>query len=217
MKNFFSNKTKATEEEIEQYLDLISKSVLIFKEGVKEYFRVQADRLENRCAEVSIVEREADDLVNIIKYNLYTYMLIPDSRSDVLELLNDMDDIVDTTKQLLLQLSIEQPYIPEFLKENFFELTEASYNAVDELIRGVRAFFNEMKMVHDYVNKVNFYESEADKIEEKIKRKAFGSEELTDLSRKMHIRYFAAKIAQLSDKAEAIGENLLIYCAKRAI
>lgn len=217
VRNMFQNKTKSTEEEIEQYMDMISKAVLIFKEGVKEFFRDKEERLENRCEEISTVERDADERLNVIKYNLYTYMLIPDSRKDVLELLNDMDDIVDTTKQVLLQLSIEDPYIPDFLRDNFLELAEASYNAVDELIRGVRAFFNEIKMVNDYVNKVSFYEKEADKLEEKIKRKTFGTDEIADLSRKMHIRYFAGKIALLSDKAEAIGQNLLIYSAKRAI
>ncbi len=217
MKNLFQGKTKKIEEEIDSYLDIISKAVLVFNEGAKEYLRGKHVRLENRCLDISDIERKADDLLDIIKYKLYTYMLIPDSRADVFELLNDMDDIVDTTKQVLLQLSIEKPEIPEFLEENFMEMAEASVNAVDEIIKGVRAFFKEPKMVGDYVNKVYFFEKEADKIEEKIKRKTFESEVITDLSRKMHIRYFAGKIALLSDKAEVIGQNLLIYSAKRAI
>lgn len=217
MKNFFQSKTRKTEEDIECYLDMISKAILVFNEGIKEYFRGKMERLEDRCMEISGVERDADEMLNMIRYNLYTYMLIPDSRTDVLELLNDMDDIVDTTKQVLLQLSIEKPYIPDFLGENFLEMAGASFNAVDELIRGVRAFFHQIKLVGDYVNKVNFYEKEADKLEEKIKRKTFETDTIADLSRKMHIRYFTGKIALLSDKAEVIAKNLLIYSAKRAI
>ena len=217
MKNMFQSKTVKTEEEIEMFLDDISKAALIFNEGVKEYFRGKMDWLDTRCEEISSLERQADDKLDLIKYNLYTYMLIPDSRADVLELLDGMDDIVDNTKQVLLQFAIEKPDVPDFLADDFMEMSEASVKAVDELVKAVRAFFKEVKMVGNYVNKVSFYEKEADKLEENTKKKVFNSEQITDLSCKIHVRFFVDKIAMLSDKAEGIAQNLLIYSAKRSI
>lgn len=217
MKNIFENKTKKTEERIEAYMDLISNASLIFHEGVKEYLHNKMERMEDRCEEAIEVERQADELITEIKYTLYAYMLLPDSRADVFELLNDMDDIADTVKQVLLQLHIEKPGVPDFLVTNFQEMSEASMYAVDELVKSARCFFRETPTLNDHINKVYFYEKEADKLEEKIKRKTFQSEDIPELCHKMHLRYFSEKIVVLSDKAESIAQNLLVYSAKRAI
>jgi uncharacterized protein len=217
MRRFFQSRGREIEDQIEAYLCCVSRACLIFSEGVRDYFRDNRGRLEERRQEISQVEREADDLLKKIKHVLCAYMLIPESRGDVLELLDDLDDIVDTTKQVLLQLSIETPAIPGLLKDDFLDMTQASLHSVDELVRGVRAFFLETRMVPDYVNKVYFYEKEADRLEELMKRKVFSSDEITRLSCKMHIRHFIEKIALLSDKSEEIAKNLLIYAAKRTI
>lgn len=217
MKKFFRSRASDIEEAIEDYLCSVTKAGLIFNEGIRDYFREKRGRLEDRRQEISLVEREADELLKKIKHDLYAYMLIPESRGDVFELLDDMDDIVDTEKQVLLQLSIENPQIPEFIKEDFLDMTQASISAVEELVRGVRAFFLETRMVADYTNKVLFFEKEADRLEETSKRKVFSSEEITRLSCKIHIRHFIEKIALLSDKSEEIAKNLLIYTAKRDI
>ena len=71
-------------------------------------------------------------------------------------------------------------------------------------------------MVSDYVNKVHFYEHLADDVEEQLKRKAFNSD-IKEFSKKVHMRYFAEKIAEVSDIAEHVAERLSIYTIKRRI
>lgn len=217
MKRIFTNHSRAIEEEISLYLDSVLKSALIFHEGVKAFFRNKPEKLAERLQEVSRIERDADEYLEHVKYKLYAFLLIPDSRGDVFNLLDAMDDLVDAAKHVLLQLSIEKPEVVECLREDFIELGEYSFKTVDELVIGVRAFFDNTKSVEDSVNKVIFYEKEADKQEEVIKRKAFSSQEITHLSCKVHIRYFAEKIALLSDKAEDVAKSLLIYTVKRKI
>jgi len=72
-------------------------------------------------------------------------------------------------------------------------------------------------MVSDYVNKVHFYEHEADDVEEHLKRRAFNSDEIKRFSHKVHMRYFAEKIAAVSDVAESVAERLSVYAIKRRI
>ena len=97
------------------------------------------------------------------------------------------------------------------------ELAELSTKAVEELVKASRAFFKEIKMVNDYINKVHFYEHEADKVEELIKRKAFESTEITLFSKRVHMRYFVEKIAAVSDMAETVAERLAVYAIKRKL
>ncbi len=212
-----NSRTKVLETEIDKYLDAVSKAGLIFFQGVKNYLDNDLANFDKNFQEVSGLESVADDLRREIKTKLYTYMLIPESRGDVLGLLETLDDVVDICETVLKQLSIERPEIPEFLKNDFLELAEFSQKTVEELAKGARAFFKEINMVNDYVNKVHFYEHEADSVEEQLKRKVFGTDKIQRFSRKIHMRYFAEKIAAVSDVAEDVAERLAVYAIKRRI
>ena len=213
----FESKTRKLESEIDGYLDCVSKAGLIFLEGVKSYMSGNLDRFEKNYQDITVLETDADDKRRDIKRKLYTYMLIPESRGDVLGLLETLDDVVDICEKVLEQLSIETPEIPPFLRDDFVLLAELSGKAVEELVKGARSFFHENGMVSDYVSKVHFYEHEADDVEEQLKRKAFNSKKITRFSYKVHMRYFAEKIAAISDVAEAVAERLSVYAIKRRI
>ena len=217
MPKFFNSKSKQLEGEIDGYLDRVSTAGLVFQEGVKAYVNGKKDKFERTFIDISTLESDADNVRRDIKHKLYTYMLIPESRGDVLGLLETLDDIVDICEKVLEQFSIETPNIPEFLKSDFLELAELSSKTVEEVVKGTRAFFREIGMVSEYVNKVHFYEHEADDVEEQLKRKAFNSNEIKRFSQKVHMRYFAEKIALVSDVSESVAERLSVYAIKRRI
>lgn len=217
MPKIFSNKSKQLEADIDNYLDRVNTAGLLFLEGIKAYIEDKNDYFEKKFEEVTDIESEADNKRREIKQKLYTYMLIPESRGDVLGLLETIDDIVDMCEKVLEQFSIETPEIPEFLKPDFVKLAELSSQAVEELVKGAQVFFRQVDMVSNYVNKVHFYEHEADDVEEQLKRKAFASEKIVRFSHKVHMRYFAEKIAMVSDVAESVCDRLSVYAIKRRI
>ncbi len=217
MVNFFNSKSKELEGAVDGYLDQVTTAGLIFNEGVKAYIAGKREKFEKNFNDISLLESDADEVRRGIKHKLYTYMLIPESRGDVLGLLETLDDIIDICEKVLKQFSIETPEIREFLKSDFIELAGLSCKTVEEVVMGARAFFRDIGMVNDYVNKVQFYEHEADDIEEKLKRKIFNSEEIEPFSKKVHLRYFAEKIAAVSDVSEQVAERLSIYAIKRRI
>lgn len=218
MKNIFSNRAQELENNIDNYLEVVSNSNLVFVRDSKNYIRKNFEEFENSLDEILKLENSADDFQKEIKYKLYKYMLIPEARGDVLTLLENIDNIVDHIKKLLVQLSIEKPIIPNNLIDDFDELIEMVSKSVDQLIKCIRAYFTNITMVNEYVNKVHFFEHEADKIEEKIKRKVFNNEnELNSFSKKVHLRYFVEKIAQISDRAETISERASVAAIKRRI
>ncbi|MCP4220985.1 MAG: DUF47 family protein [bacterium] len=203
--------------EIESFWDTMSRAAMVFNEGVNDYLDNRMERLAVRLEEIDKLENAADDLRREIKYKLYSQMLIPESRGDVLGLLENSDNAIDRTKKILNSLDIERPEIPPCLVEDFRELADVSTNAMDQMVKACRAFFADIKIINDYINKVYFYEHEADKLEEMIKRKAFKTNEIDWLSLRVQIRYFAEKISMLSDDAEAVCERLSIYTIKRSI
>ncbi len=216
MNSIFS-KTKEIQSSMDGFIDQVEKAALIFLEGMKAYFSGKSERFEEYSTELADVESEADNIRRDVKYKLYTFMLIPESRGDVLGVLETLDDVIDLTEKVLEHFLIESPDIPDFLKEDFLELTELSYKAMEELSKAARSFFTELKLVNDYVNKVHFYEHEADKVEKILKLKIFNSEKIKDLAIKISLRYYAEKIALISDESEKVAERLAIYAIKRRI
>jgi predicted phosphate transport protein (TIGR00153 family) len=213
----FSSKTKEVESDIDKYLDHVEQSALIFNLAIKDYINKKFDKFEERFKEVAEIERSSDELRREIKYKIYAYMLIPESRGDVLGLIETIDNVIDVAKKVLSHFSIEKPEIIDELKDDFMDLAEASSKSVIELVKATRAFFREINVVNDYINQVHFWEHEADKIEETLKRKAFNSDKIKIFSRKVHMRYFAERISLLADEAEAVTERLAVYAIKRTI
>ncbi len=211
------NRAKSIEGSIDKYLENILKSSLIFEIGLKEYFDGKKEAFEARTEEIQKLESESDEIRRDIKYKLYKELLIPDARGDVLGLLETMDNVIDTAEMVMIRFSIENPVIFPELKEDFIELAVASAKCVAELVAAARAFFREITKVADSLAKVHFWEHEADKVEERIMRKAFSGEFAKDLSEKVHMRYFAERISLLADEAEDVADRLDIYTIKRSI
>lgn len=211
----FTSKAKTLELEIDQYLSLIDQSVLLLEEALKKYLNGDLEQFERLTTDVDKTEREADELRRQITHRLYAEMLIPDSRGDVLGLLETADNVADVAKRVASHFSIEKPEIYPFLKDDFRELIEACVKAAGELTLAVRAFFRELYRVGEHLDKVHFWEHQADDIEDRLKRKAFESTEIKEFSKRVHMRYFAERISMLADEAESVAERLAISAIKR--
>ncbi|MBI9097539.1 MAG: DUF47 family protein [Spirochaetaceae bacterium] len=213
----FSNKVAMMEAEIEAMLDEISQSGMIFVAAIREYLQGDTDKFLDRLKTIMDLESDVDDKRREIRYKLYTQMLIPESRGDVLSLLENIDNVIDAIKDVLNQFEIERPDIPDSLHKEFNELARASNEAVSYTVKAARSFFKEIHLINDYINKTYFYEHEADICESTIKRKVFSSDDYGDLAQKMHIRDFAEHIAGISDEAEDVCERLSVAAIKRSI
>ncbi len=208
--------SKELEMRIDEYLDAVSQGLLIFKEAVKNYLEDDNDMFQQRLHTIDKLESRADDLRRHIETDLYEHSLIPEHRGDVLALLENTDEIIDAAKESLNQFDVEKPYIPEIYNKDYLVLCEMGVNAGEAIVLASRAFFKEIRAVKDHLHKVYFYEKEADKISDRIKRKAFSSDEL-DLCQKFHLRYFALHIDSIADYSEKVADRLSIYSIKRTI
>lgn len=196
---------------MEAYLQYIREAMPQFEGGLDAYLRADQIYFDHCLSQLNRIEKDADELLRSISSHIYTQMLYPSMQKDICKLLNTLDDIVDTTKQVMIQVDIENPVIPDFLKMNFLELVRLSCRAVNEVSAGTGCFFRNSVLVEDHVNKVMFYEKEADKMEQAIKIKTHGSGSIPGLSQRNHLCHFAEKIAMPSDKAYRVAKDLIIY------
>lgn len=208
-------KTKELESQVDTFLDTVVKAVLVLQEGVRAYLEGNREEFENRINAVSDLERCADEVRKETKTALYTHSLIPESRGDVLGLLENMDDVVNAAKGILLEFDVQSPDVPDEYADLFMDLTAKSIQAVDHVVGAARCFFQNPSQIKDYISKVDFYESEADRAGLTLKKRVFRQD--LPLARKLHLRYFAERLESLSDMAEDVGERLMIATIKRSV
>ena len=208
-------KTKALESQVDGFLDTIVQGVLALKQAIKAYLEEREDEFAACIKKVSELERSADETRKQTETALYTNSLIPESRGDVLGLLENLDNVIDRAKAVVQSFEVQKPQIPGEYHPRFLDLTDLSIQAVDHVVQAARSYFRDVRAVPDHINKVDFYESEADRIGLALKKMIFDSE--LDLSHKMHLRYFAERIESISDIAEDVAERLNIAAIKRSI
>jgi predicted phosphate transport protein (TIGR00153 family) len=207
--------TRELTAKIDSFLDAISEGAIVFQEGIANYLSGDREKFEQSFASMEALENRADDLRRAIESQLYRYSLIPESRGDVLDLLETMDDVINTAKNTMSLFMVECPKMTPELEEDWVNLSQAAARTAESVVLAARAFFRDPRNVTDHLHKVYFYEKEGDTLAMDLKRKVFETD--LELARKIHLRYFALNVDRLSDAAEDVADKLSIYAIKRTI
>jgi predicted phosphate transport protein (TIGR00153 family) len=209
--------TKALEGQLDEYLDLLSESNILFRAGLTYYLdNGGADNAAfvQKLQQVDRMESRADELRRGIERSLYEQSLIPESRADLLSLLEGLDHLMTVFQENLLDYSIEKPRFPEEFHKEIKQLGEQCALAVETLVMAARAYLRDINAVRDHIHKVMMYESEADKLTLSLKTHIFRGD--LALDQKAHLRHFVDKVEQIADEAEDVADWLAIYTIKRA-
>ncbi len=198
------------------FLDKVSEAGLLFKAGVDAFLSDDIESFENKIDDIIETEHEGDTLRRNLEETLYIQTLIPESRGDVLELLENLDALLDRFKGALWKFNIERPQLIEACNDDFRELTSIVVEAVEATVRSSRAFFKDSSSVTDHIHKVPYWESQSDKMASKLQQTIFRQEGLS-LSEKLQLRDFVKHVDKIADRAEDVSDKLRIYVIKRSL
>ena len=204
-------------EDIDRYFDLIDQSVLVFKDGVRNYLYSNNDDFNENLKKISSIESEIDALRREIENALYTQTALVRSRGDIMRLFEKTRNITDLLYDSLFQFEIETPYIPTELNTEFMKLTEFSALAVEAVVPASKSYFKAPETVPDKISRTYFYEKEAVRYSQTIKRTVFHNMTSLKLSEKFHLRYFALHIENLSKAAENVADQLAVMAIRRTM
>lgn len=212
----FSKANKSIEL-IDQFFNTVDQSLLLFKEGVKNYLYGNNENFSGNLQSLANAEIESDKIRKKIESTLFTQSLMPELRGDFMRLLEEMDNIIDQAKKNLFQFDVEMPRIPSELIPDFIRLTQISISAAESVIPAAKYYFTEPVNVNEKLHRVYFYEKEADLLADIIRRKIFREMNDLKLSEKFHLRYFTLHIEMISDTAEKVADLLSIMAIKRIV
>jgi hypothetical protein len=207
--------TRELEAEVDEYLDLIIQGGLLFRQGVKCFLEHRLDEFEARLLELRAVEQRGDALRRAIESKLYLHTLIPESRGDVLGLLESADEVLNLVTSTLLRFSIEHPELLDDLNPLFRDLADNAIATVDAMVSGCRAYFRDLAAVRDHISRVQGLREEVNRISETYVRTVFQRD--LRLSHKNQLRYFVEHTERIAEDADDVCDRLAIAAIKRHV
>jgi predicted phosphate transport protein (TIGR00153 family) len=204
----FTRTTKNLIIKIDEFFDDIDLGLLVFREGIKAYLDKDMIAFQRHLQKVDNLENNADRLQREIENEMITHSILPQHRSEVSALIDELDEIIDAVKSSFHEINIELPDIPVSLNKNILSLTETSINAAEELIPAARAYFKAPYSVREKLLKVYYFESETDKLSFSTKKIIFQEMNDLDLAHKAHLRYIIDHIENISDLAQKAADLL---------
>lgn len=173
--------------------------------------------LELREADHRVHEAEsrADDQRHEIEMLLYERALLPESRDDLLGLLEAFDNLPNLAESITSRIDLQRVVAPAGLKPEILRLVKVSieaYRLVREQADDVLAASDHKRGAADRVDKA---ESVADEVERNLISRLFEAD--LDLAYKLQVYAIFDGIAGIADHAENIARRLEIISLKRRI
>jgi predicted phosphate transport protein (TIGR00153 family) len=216
MQRLFFSKKHQLIEMINSYLQKASECVDIFLEAFQIYLKDQDCQVFQQLVDqINQVEAEADELRRRIEITLYEKALIPESRGDILGVLESVDKIPNKAQSVILQIDTECLFIPEQFKEDFLQLARINSQTMEDITQAVLAVFDNIKQVRKFTIEIGIKERASDTIERRLIRKVFQS--AAPLGEKILLKELIIEMGNISDRAEDAGDRLTIIAAKRII
>jgi uncharacterized protein Yka (UPF0111/DUF47 family) len=211
-------KSRSLELRIDEFLDKVAEGGILFERGMVLLLeRGLAPETEEKMQQLIALKERCNQLRRAVVNTLYTEMLIPDFRGDVLRLLTHLYGLLDSLKNAFQDFLIEYAEVlsgQEGIAE-VEDLVAVVVQSVQAAVLGARAFFRNPEAVRDHINQIRVYESEADGITLRLKTALFASE--SSLDQKLLGREALAAIDGLADLAEEISDELSILAIKRVL
>jgi predicted phosphate transport protein (TIGR00153 family) len=146
---------------------------------------------------------------------MYGKALIPESREDIMGLLELMDEVPRIFEWLLFMIKTQKLRIPEFLVADIKELIGVSLESCDLMLEQVQAVFKRSEGIRALVSKIDHNESRCDHIERRIISKIFDSE--LDPFQKLQLKELIVNMGEIADQADRISKRVNIISMKRRV
>jgi len=216
MLSFFFKKERQLETLIYSYLENLGMTQAHFvkamniclKEGVSDdfcYLMDQAHKFESR----------ADDIRDQVNELMYSRALIPESREDIMALLERVDEIPRSFEQILNMIRTQKIIFPEFLVLDVQELIRISIESCELMVKQIDVMIKKKEGVRGLHSTIDQNESHCDHIERRMIDKLFDAE--LDPFLKLQLKELVIVLGEISDQADRVSKRVNIMTMKRRV
>ena len=209
-------KEQQVEQLIYRYLDSLKMAQDNFLKAMNVYFQKGfCEDLDFLVEQTHKVESKADDTRYEIETMMYAKALIPESRGDVLGLLEAIDQIPGLFELILYMIQTQKLRTPDFLVLDIKELIRVSLECCDLLIKEVEALFKKSRDIRSLLSNIDNNESHCDHIERRIITRIFDSD--LDPFQTLQLKEMVIQLGEISDQADRVSRRVHIISTKRRV
>lgn len=212
----FWKREKEVRRLLQEYFEVSDRALAEF-EGAMRCFLDEGPCEAFREADVRVHKSEsrADDLRTRIEKEMYSRALLPESRGDILGLLENFDRMPNLAETITFMIDTQQIPVPGPFRPDFLRLLECNLEAYRLVRQTVDLLFTEPDAVCEAVKPVDAKESESDRIERELILRVFQSD--LDRADMILLRELISRLGDISDSAESVAHRLEIISLKRRI
>jgi predicted phosphate transport protein (TIGR00153 family) len=217
MLSYLFKKQSQVEKLIYDYLDTLKSAQKSFLNALEICLLndVFCENFEYLIIQTHKFESKADDIREEVKSLMYEKALIPESRGDIMLLLDTIDTVPHLFEKVLYSIQTQKLTLPDFIMTDTKELIKISLECCDLMIREVIALFKKNEGIRDLVTQIDSNESHCDHIERRIITKLFDT--AIDPFQKLQLKELIGLIGEISDQADRVSKRINIINIKRRV
>ncbi len=209
-------KANQVETMLSDYFDRCDSCYLQFERAFQIYFEKGChDHFHDAVRKVNQAEGSCDDLRREIEYLLYGKALLPESRGDLLGLLETFDQLPNIAATVAFLFSCQSLELPTDLHASYKDLLSVNIEAYHLARRTVDTVMSNPKATLHVTKDVEHKESESDRLERDLIRGIFSRE--IAMGEKLALKEAVLLIGKISDRAESLADRVAILAIKRQI
>jgi len=213
---FLKGRNKQVQEDVATYLSLARKCGAVFAESIEHVLTNGLDEhFSVLVKQVHQAESNADDVRHKIAISLYEKSLLPESRGDLLTMLETMDRVPNKMEGVVRQVEIQKLILPNFLHNDLRETTRISIETFNILIEAVEQVFNQSRGLQDNLLTIDDNESLCDDLQQKMIRDIFEQED--DTGNKILLKDLVDTLASITDLCENVSNYVTIFHIKHSV
>lgn len=216
MLKFLFKKESQLESLIYDYLDALKSSQDNFSKALNTcLYNPNCENSDFHIQQTHKYESRADDIREEIKSMMYGKALIPESRGDIMGMLDRIDMIPHLFERVLYTVQTQRLIIPDFIVSDIKDLVQVSLECCQLLYKQVEILFKKTEGIRAMVTTIDANESHCDHMQRRIVIKIFDSDIGPFL--KIQLKDLVEKIGQISDQADSVSKRINIINIKRRV
>lgn len=214
--DFFLRKQRLIENYVFDYLEQWGKCLEDFKSAMDVYLTEGlGEKFDYYVEHTHKMESRADDLRKKIEWEMYSKALLPESRGDILGLLETMDKIPNKAESILYQIQLQRLRWPEELTRSLRRIVDLTCEAIQLVYEAAKALISQEGDIHQLADGIDDKESECDHAERDIIARIFAMD--IDTAEKALLKELIIELGTLTDRAENVSDRLTLLSVKRRV
>jgi hypothetical protein len=201
---------------IDAYFDRCDSCFELLGKAMDEYFgNGLGEAFSKFVAQIHQVESKADDERREIEHLLYGKALLPESRGDILGLLETYDRLPNIAETIVFVIHTQQLRVPESFRQAYHDLVNVNLETYQLVRKAVTVLLTNPKATLHTTKEVDQGESRSDQMERKLITQLFQSDLETGM--KILLKELILLIGEVSDRAERVADRISLIAIKRQI